>query len=115
MSSTEILALVITLIGPVIIALAVDLAQLLLAHLPMAKNAQLRQIVADVVHAVEQAQQQVPGAEKKRIALGLIGTLLAQAHIAASAEQTDVLLEAAVHAINSALPAAATPAATPSP
>lgn len=94
-----------------LLSLAHDLGSLLLQVLPADRRGQVATIVGDVVHATEQAAGAIPGAQKKQMALQMIGVLLKQARLTASPEQLDVLLEAAVHAMN--LAAAAVPQALP--
>lgn len=88
------------------VVLAVAIYKIVLQQLPAAKRAQLEQEVSTVVRAVEQANQAMPGPAKKALAQQLLGGLMAQAHLSASPERLDVLIEAAVHALNAAKPVA---------
>ncbi len=114
LQTLSMVALLISVVLPVMLKLAEVGMQLVLLHLPAAKAEQVRQAVNDVVAAVEQANQAVPGQTKKAIATQMIGVLMRQRGLAATPEQIDVLLEAAVRSINLANAANALPPATAS-
>lgn len=105
MSQTDLIIAVATIALPFVATLAASLYQLLLAHLPASKATALRQIVGEVVGAVEQANQTAPGSEKKAVAVEMLGVLLRQRGISVSPEQLDVLIEATVGALPKSLPA----------
>lgn len=105
---------------PVMLKVADVAAQLYLQSLPAAKAQalraqldQVRQLIQQqVVPAIEQANQAIPGAQKKAIAQQMIAVQMHQLGLTATPEQVDTLIESAVHAMNVAKTvAAATPSA----
>lgn len=101
-NTLDLILFIISVVLPIMVSLAASLYQILLEHLPAAKRTAARQVVAEVVAAVEQANAGVPGPAKKQIAEQLIGVLAREAHVAISPSQLDVLLEAAVGSLNAA-------------
>ncbi len=88
-----------TFAGPFLVALAVALYDLLLQHLPEARRAQVEQLVATVVAAVEQRDQGAPGPVKKANALAAIHQVLAAWHLPVPDVLVEMLLESAVAAL----------------
>ena len=95
--------LILSLALPVAFALARVLGELVLSalaeRLPAAKRSRIEQIVAQAVAAVESAAKDVPGAQKKQIAVQLIGDALRAARLSATEQQISVLIDAAVTAL----------------
>ncbi|HLZ23034.1 MAG TPA: phage holin, LLH family [Ktedonobacterales bacterium] len=114
MTSTnlDLAVLLLSIVLPLMVALARFVMELLLERLPAARRARLETLVGTVVHAVEQANAGMAGPEKKRVATQLITQLAKDASLTISPTQLDVLLEAAVHALNLSLSAASTTSTT---
>ena len=102
MNSTNLdLASLILSVGlPLMAALAGLAYRLLLEHLPAAKRDALRALVGDIVTAVEQANANMAGPQKKQLAEQLLDELARARHLPLAPTQRDVLIESAVGALN---------------
>ncbi len=92
--------LIATVLLPFVLQLAKVAGELLMGLLPAAQQKKLRGIVARVVLAVEQANQQVPGPKKKQVAETLIGAALKREGILVDEQELDILIESAVAMLN---------------
>lgn len=99
-NTLSLVLLAVSVVLPIMATVAASVYQVVLLHLPAAQRAHVRELVADVVAAVEQANAATPGPAKKQIALALLGDLLKQQKLNVSPTQLDVLLEAAVGTLN---------------
>src|SRR5260221_14450391 len=96
----ELLIALIPYIVPPLVAASVFAGKLLLEKLPERQRGEVASLISVCVQAVEQANPNLSGPEKKAAAVKMIGEVLASAHIKASPQLVDMFIEYAVGVMN---------------
>lgn len=92
----QVLLVLMPYLVPVIVALNVALAKLLLGKLPQSQRMEAEALINACVMAVEQSMPGAGGPEKKQAAESLIADVLTSVHVKVPAALIDTFIEAAV-------------------